>query len=271
MLENPTKKQLKRNREILAKQEKYGAKTIATYFGFAVLLAFAWHGTEIRMGELWANRGNMVTVLGDFFPPDFSQWEYYMKEMVITIYIALWGTFASAVVAVPFGLMSSDNLFSKPVVTATRRLMDVTRSINEVVLAMIFVAAIGLGPFAGVLAIFFHTTGVFAKLYSEAVEAIDMDALEGVRSVGATKIEEIMYGVIPQVMPLWLSFILYRFESNVRSAAVLGIVGAGGIGAVIFETMGGFRFTETCAIMVVIIISVSLVDYLSVYVRNKFI
>lgn len=269
------KTKLEKNMEILAQEKKLSWMNMVVWAIAGVVLITAWHGAEIRIFELFSseNRANMTTLLGDFWPPNTSKDDlvFYIQEMVITIQIALWGTLASAILGVPFALLSSENLFSRPVVLITRRLMDVTRSINEVVLAMIFVAAIGLGPFAGVLAIFFHTTGVFAKLYAEAVEAIDMGQLEGIRSTGATKLEEIWYGVIPQVTPLWLSFILYRFESNVRGAAVLGIVGAGGIGTAIFETLGGFMFDKTCTIMIVIIIFVNIVDYTSGYIRRKFI
>ena len=107
--------------------------------------------------------------------------------------------------------------------------MDACRAINELVFAVLFVVAVGLGPFAGVMALFIHNTGILAKLFSEAVEAFDPRPVEGIRATGAS-VQEIIYGVIPQVMPLWLSYGLYRFESNVRGATVLGIVGAGGIG-----------------------------------------
>jgi phosphonate transport system permease protein len=149
--------------------------------------------------------------------------------------------------------------------------MDACRAINEVVFAMLFVVSVGLGPFAGVLALWVHTTGVLAKLFSEAVEAIDPQPVEGIRSTGATMIEEVIFGVIPQVLPLWISYSLYRFESNVRSATVLGIVGAGGIGVVLWEMIRGFYFAQTCAIMILIIISVTLIDLVSQRLRKLFV
>ena len=151
-----------------------------------------------------------------------------------------------------------------------RRLMDAFRAINEMVFAMLFVVAVGLGPFAGVLAIFVHTTGILAKLFSEAVEAIDPRPVEGIRATGANVLEEIVYGVIPQVMPLWVSYSLYRFESNVRSATVVGMVGAGGIGVVLWEVIRGFYFAQTCAVMLIIIVTVSLIDVLSAWLRRRF-
>jgi phosphonate transport system permease protein len=149
-----------------------------------------------------------------------------------------------------------------------RRLMDAFRAINEMVFAMLFIVAVGLGPFAGVMALWIHTTGVLAKLFSEAVEAIDPRPVEGVRATGANALEEILYGVIPQVLPFWISYSLYRFESNVRSASVVGMVGAGGIGVVLHESIRGFDYAETSAILLIIIISVTLIDVLSARVRR---
>ena len=146
--------------------------------------------------------------------------------------------------------------------------MDSCRAINEMVFAMLFVVAVGLGPFAGVLALWVHTTGILAKLFSEAVEAIDPQPVEGIRSTGASSLHEIIYGVLPQVMPLWVSFTLYRFESNVRSASVVGMVGAGGIGAILWDIMRSFQYGETCAVMIIIIATVILLDLLSANIRK---
>jgi len=146
--------------------------------------------------------------------------------------------------------------------------MDSCRAINEMVFAMLFVVAVGLGPFAGVLALWVHTTGILAKLFSEAVEAIDPQPVEGIRSTGASSLHEVIYGVLPQVMPLWVSFTLYRFESNVRSASVVGMVGAGGIGAILWDIMRSFQYGETCAVMIIIIATVILLDLLSANIRK---
>jgi phosphonate transport system permease protein len=149
--------------------------------------------------------------------------------------------------------------------------MDACRAINEMVFAMLFIVAIGLGPFAGVLALWIHTTGTLAKLFSEAVEAIDPRPVEGIRATGASAMEEIVYGVIPQVMPLWISYSLYRFESNVRSASVVGMVGAGGIGVIIYEVIRGFEYAQTSAVMLMIIVFVTAIDMVSARIRKIFI
>jgi phosphonate transport system permease protein len=235
------------------------------------LLAGSWHGADMRPLALVRDAANMGTYAAGFFPPDFSEWRNYLKEMIVTLQIALWGTALALVCAIPCGLMCSSNIVPWWVYQPMRRLMDAARAINEMVFAMLFVVAVGLGPFAGVLALFLHTTGILAKLFSEAVEAIDPKPMEGIRSTGAHPLEEIVYGVIPQVLPLWISYALYRFESNVRSAAVVGMVGAGGIGVVLWEIIRGFQYAQTCAVMLIIVVTVTLIDMLSARIRKAFI
>ena len=173
----------------------------------------------------------------------------------------------AVICAVPLGIMSSENIAPWWICQPVRRLMDAARAINEMVFAMMFVVAVGLGPFAGVLALWVHTTGTLAKLFSEAVEAIEVSPVEGVRSTGASFLEEIIFGVIPQVFPLWISYSLYRFEANVRSATVVGMVGAGGIGMVLWELFRSFNFQQTCAVMAIIVLVVTLFDLLSQRLR----
>jgi phosphonate transport system permease protein len=237
----------------------------------AVVLIWAWNGAEMNPGLLIKDAGNMWVLANDFFPPNFAEWRLYIEEMIVTIQIAIWGTLLAVVAAVPFGILSSENLVPSWVYQPVRRLMDAARAINELVFAMLFVVAVGLGPFAGVMALFIHTTGVLAKLFAEAVEAIEIQPVEGVRATGANGIHEVIYGVIPQVMPLWISYSLYRFESNLRSATVLGIVGAGGIGVVLWESIRGFMYPEAAAIIIVIIVSVTIVDMASQVIRKKYI
>ena len=227
------------------------------------LLAASWQGADMRPLDLIRDSANMAEYASSFFPPDFREWRYYLEEMVITVQIALWGTALAVVCAVPLGLLCSANIAPVWVRQPVRRVMDAARAINEMVFAMLFIVAVGLGPFAGVLALWIHTTGILAKLFSEAVEAIDPQPVEGIRATGANALEEILYGVIPQVLPLWISYTLYRFESNVRSASVVGMVGAGGIGVVLWEIIRGFQYAQTCAVMLMIIVTVSLIDLVS--------
>ncbi len=234
-------------------------------------LAWAWRGAEIRPLDLIRDSANIGTYTRDFFPPDFSDWRIYVREMIITLHIAVWGTLLAVIAAVPLGLLASANVAPPWIHQPVRRLMDAFRAINEMVFAMLFIVAVGLGPFAGVLALAVHTTGTLAKLFSEAVEAIDPRPVEGIRATGAHRLVEVVYGVLPQVLPLWVSFALYRFESNVRSASVVGMVGAGGIGVVLFEVIRGFQYAQTCAVLIILIVSVSAIDLVSARLRRRFI
>lgn len=238
-------------------------------WGFlAGLLAWSWEGADMRPMALWEDAANMSAFAKGFVPPDMHRWPTFLEEMIVTVKIAIWGTGLAVVTAIPFGILSSENIAPGWVVQPIRRLMDTFRAINEIVFAMLFVVAVGLGPFAGVLALWVHTVGVLAKLMSEAVEAIDPEPVEGIRATGGTKLHEIIYGVIPQVMPLWISFSLYRFESNVRSATVLGIVGAGGIGVLLWELIRSFAYAETAAVLIIIVISVTVIDMISQFLRR---
>jgi phosphonate transport system permease protein len=248
-----------------------GFWTSVTWIGLAVLLAWSWSPAEMyRWPQLFSDAGNMATYAAGFLKPDFKEWRYYLQEMATTIQIALWGTFLAAVLAVPFGILSARNVAPWYVVQPVRRLMDACRSIHELVFAVLFVVAVGLGPFAGAMALFVHTTGILAKLFSEAVEATDFRPVEAIRATGASRVQEVVFGIVPQVMPLWMSYALYRFESNVRAATVLGVIGAGGIGQVLFEAIRGFYYPQASAMLIIMLVTVSLLDLLSQQVRKLF-
>lgn len=236
----------------------------------ALLLAISYYPAEVQNWTyLFTDADNMAVFIGDFLEPDFTDIDLFIAKMIETVQIALWGTVLSIVFGIPFALLASNNIAPFWVVQPVRRLMDAARAINELVFAILFVAAVGLGPFAGVMALFIHNLGIISKLFSEAVEAIDPRPVEGIRSTGAGRIQEIVYGVIPQVLPLWSSFSLYRFETNVRSATVLGIVGAGGIGFTFYESFRAFQYDRASAVIIVVVIAVTLIDILSSQLRKR--
>lgn len=236
----------------------------------AALLAWSWGPADMgRWTYLFSDAGNMAEYASGFLKPDFSDWRFYIEEMIVTIQIALWGTAIAVVVSIPFGILSAHNMTPWWVHQPVRRLMDICRAIHEMVFAVLFVVAVGLGPFAGVLALTVYTTGVLAKLFSEAVEAIDPRPVEAIRTTGASRIQEVIFGVIPQVLPLWISFSLYRLESNVRSATVLGVIGAGGIGQVLFEAIRGFYYPQASAMILIIVGTVILMDLVSQQLRKR--
>jgi len=256
----------------IARDWKHSATSGILWAVIALLLIWSWGPTEMgRWTYLFTDAGNMATYASGFLNPDFREWRYYLEEMVVTIQIAIWGTFLAVALAIPLGVLSARNMAPWYILQPIRRLMDFCRAIHEMVFAVLFVVAVGLGPFAGVMALFIHTTGILAKLFSEAVEAIDPRPVEAIRATGASRVQEVIYGVIPQVLPLWMSFSLYRFESNVRSATVLGIIGAGGIGQVMFESIRGFYYPQASAMLIVVVLTVTVVDLISQQLRKLFI
>lgn len=233
------------------------------------LLVYTGYLSDISFVELVQGSGTMAEYITKYFPPDFTNWRSYMQDTLETVAMGVWGTLLSAIIAIPLSVLASSNICPTWIVFPVRRLLDAMRAINEVVFALIFVVAVGLGPFAGVLALFVHTAGILAKLFSEAIESIEAGPVEGIRATGASKLQEIVFGVIPQVVPLWTSFTLYRFESNVRSAAVLGIVGAGGIGVSLYQSFRAFEYQEVCAIMIILIVTVAIIDTVSAKLRQR--
>ncbi len=255
-------------RQLKPRWRQMSGRVAAALF-LAVILGIAYYPAEINNWTmLFSDSGNMFIYFKDFLSPDFTDLPVFIQKMLETVHMAVWGTFLSVLFGIGFALLSSQNIAPAWVVFPARRLMDASRAINELVFAIFFVAAVGLGPLAGVMALFIHNMGIISKLFSEAVEAIDNRPVEGIRSTGAGYLHEIIYGVIPQVIPLWASLALYRFETNVRSATVLGIVGAGGIGFIFYESFRSFQYDKASAIIIVMVLTVSLIDMLSSRLRN---
>lgn len=253
-----------------AKSAGAWALDVLIWGGVLALLIYSIGDVHLaNISKLFSNATSTQMFAKDLVQPDFTDWRIYVAKMWETIQIALWGTFIAVFAAIPMGLAAARNIAPVWVVTPVRWLMNLLRSIPDLVIGLLFVVAVGLGPLPGVLAIALNTAGVLAKLFSEAVESIDKGPVEGVRATGATKLHEIVWGVIPQVAPLWTSFALYRFESNSRSATVLGLIGAGGIGQVLIDSMNAYAFTKVSAIVVVVVIAVTLIDMLSQAMRKR--
>ena len=270
---------------LLPPQRSFSSRVfdIALWGGVAILLVISFAPAEInKFPMLFSSESGMGAFVSDFFAPfkflspewtptDFTgmAWGLYISKMWQTIQMALWGTFLAILVAIPFGLLGARNITPAWIQQPVRRVLDLIRSIPDLVLAVIFITAVGLGPFAGVMAMMFNTGGVLAKLFAESVEAIDKGPVEGVRATGAGQLAEIVWGVIPQVAPHWTSYALYRFESNSRAATVLGLIGAGGIGQVLIDSTSSFKYGETGCIVLVIVVAVSAIDLLSQAIRSR--
>jgi phosphonate transport system permease protein len=250
----------------------------AMWLGIFGLFVWAYFGSEISPIKLINGSGEFWKFLiGDperpgsgFFPPDFTRGAVYFEQILITVKMAIWGTLLAFVSAIPLSILAAKNTSPNPVVyQVTRRILDFLRGLNEFVLALLFVASVGLGPFPGILALAVHTTGILAKLFSEGIEIIDTGQVEAVRASGGSSLQVFTHAVWPQVVPHVVSMTLYRFESNVRGATVLGIVGAGGIGFYITEAIRGFDFRAASAIILLILATVFVVDFTSSKIRER--
>lgn len=238
--------------------------------GVAVLLVISFHPAEVnKFSALFAGSENMQRFSSQFIRPNFGQLPDYIGKMWLTIQMALWGTALAIIIAIPMGLAGAKNVAPAWLQFPVRRVLDILRAVPDLVVGSIFVVAVGLGPFAGVMAIAVNTGGVLGKLFAEAVESIERGPVEGVRATGATPLHEIVWAVIPQVAPLWTSYALYRFESSSRSATVLGLIGAGGIGQAMFDSINSYAFDQTSAIVIVIAVAVSGIDLLSQVIRGR--
>ena len=184
--------------------------------------------------------------------------------------MAFFGTLFAALIAVPFGFLGAKNVLPNWIFHfGPRRFLDCVRGIDMLIWALVFVNVVGLGPFAGILAIIVGDMGTLSKLFAEAIENIDRKQVEGVRSSGANKFEVVRLGILPQVFPVMLSQSLYYFESNTRSATILGIVGAGGIGLQLSDRIRVNNWDEACLIIIMILITVSIIDRFSRMIRMR--
>ncbi|MEG3001009.1 MAG: phosphonate ABC transporter, permease protein PhnE, partial [Comamonas sp.] len=180
------------------------------------------------------------------------------------------GTLLSVILALPLSFIAASNLHSWHWLRRiTRQFLNVVRSINELILALVFVSAVGLGPFPGVLALALHGMGMLAKFFAEAIEEIDDGPLQALRSAGASQLQIIAFGVVPQVITAWIAVVLYRFEVNLRSATVLGMVGAGGLGFELVSSLKLFRYQETATCIIVITVMVIAADMASNWLRSR--
>lgn len=214
-----------------------------------------------------------AVVIAQLFPP--HGYEYtpdFLKSMGETIAMAFIGTLLGALLAFPLSFLASRNMMPvRPVQFGTRRFADLLRAFDYLIWALIFVRAIGLGPMAGIMAIAIVETGTFIKLYSEAIENLDRKQMDGIRAAGGNVLHVVRFGVLPQVLPMMLSNTLYMFEHNVRSASILGIVGAGGIGFLLADRLRAYELQEACLIIILVVLTVYAIDYLSRVLRERFI
>ena len=245
-------------------------------------------GSDLRIflrSDAWLQIGSFLRA---WFPPDLSV-EFLRRSLwggVETVAVSLMGTVLALLIALPLGIASSrtvaggaheaPNNYASPPVRLLHAILywgstlalNLLRSIPEVFWALIFILAVGLGPFAGVLALGFHTGGVLGKLFSEVVESVDPQPIEALRATGASTGSTLVYGIFPLALPQLVSYTLYRWEVNIRTAAIIGVVGAGGIGRDIYVAINLFQYQQLLTLLLMTLVVVTLVDYLSAWIRS---
>ena len=235
------------------------------------LLVLAWTAWDTGSDPVRLARGLpwVLDFVRRMFPPDLRVLPAALLGALTTVEIALLGTAAAAALALPLGFLSARNVAAPPVFHPARAALNLFRSVDTLVYALVFVAAVGLGPFPGVLAVVAYTTTSLAKLYSEAIEGIERGPVDAITATGATRLQILRYGVLPQVSPLFLSYILYRLETNIRAATVLGFVGAGGIGFYLQTYLRMIDYRAACTVLVLTVVMVMIVDAISSRIRAR--
>lgn len=212
----------------------------------------------------------LAQLADEMVPPDFTRFQSWLKPLADTLAMSVAGTALAIVLSLPLALLAAPNTAPHPLVyTAARTLLAFMRSVPEIILGIIFVAAVGFGALPGVLALALHSTGMVGKFYAEAIEHVDPKPLEAARAAGASSLQVITHAVLPQVMPQLADITLYRWEYHFRASAVLGIVGAGGIGFELMAALRLIRYDQVSAILLTILACVVVVDATGAALRKR--
>lgn len=279
---------------VLSPWPKVGTRSLLLSLIIAVIYAWGIDGTNASPRELVAGAPNILDFVVRLFPPQFdvkpvaapdvpiieyfapadATWTVSMPAavpaIIETIQMAIVGTTLAIVLALPLSLLAARNTSPHPLIyQAVRMVLNVVRAIPEIIFALIFVAAVGLGPFGGVMALGIGASGSLAKLFAEALESIDPKQVLAIRATGANNFLSFLFGAIPQAAPLVASYSLLYFEVNVRAASILGIVGAGGIGFILNKYLALFQYRNLMGALVLLLIAITIIDRLSDSVRKR--
>jgi phosphonate transport system permease protein len=245
-----------------------GAAAAGIYFAAFVTL-------DISPSRIVSGVGRLADIAVLMFPPNPESWArvlLYLGALGQTLAIAFIGTLLGAILGCPFGFLAARNAVANRLIHfLSRRSLDTVRSVDTLIWALIWINVVGLGPFAGALAIMSSDLGAFGKLFSEAIEAADRKPVDGVLSAGGGRLHAIRFGMLPQVLPVFASQVLYFFESNTRSATIIGIVGAGGIGLQLFEQIRVLEWQQVSFLILMVLITVAAIDWVSQRLRSTII
>lgn len=234
-----------------------------------VVLLWSMGGAEFDFAKLSEGTVNMGEFLSRLFPPDFSKFGTIAELLIETLQMAIVGTVLGGILSLLVAFAASSNIAPKWLYYTARWTMNVIRSVPDLVFALMFVSAVGLGPFAGILAMTLGSIGSIGKIYAEAMEAVDRGPVVAMEAVGASQRQVITYGILPQAAPNLVSYTLLLFEGNVRGATILGLVGAGGIGLELTTAMKMYDYGHLSAIIICIIVLVTVIDQGSALIRRR--
>lgn len=261
--------------KILKQLQREPKTALSKWMVFIVfLVAIVWSGSTIDFGAGTGN-GSIIArnIFLGIFQPDTTllfDWQNGVPFLILeTLAIAFVGTLVGSVVAIPFAFLSARNVVGKIISYITSLIIMAIRTIPVFVYGLMFIRVTGPGPFAGLLTMAVASVGMMSKLFTEAIEELDTGILESLDAAGCNRFEKIRYGILPQLSSDFLSTVIYRFDMNIRDVAVLGLVGAGGIGAPLIFAMNSHRWNEAGSILIGLIILVLVMEYFSTKVRNK--
>ena len=238
---------------------------------FLAVLFCAWLTDLLDVQRMSDGIPAIGVLLIEMFPPDFTEVESWVRPMIDTIAMSIAGTALSIVLSLPLGVLAARNTTPNPTVyRIARGVLNIFRSIPELIMGIVFVAAVGFGALPGVLALGLHSIGMVGKFFSEAIEHSHEAPLEAARAAGANQIQVITHGILPQVMPQFADVAMYRLEYNFRASTVMGMVGAGGIGLELMASLRLMQYNECFAILLIILVMVTIVDALSAVLRKRF-
>jgi phosphonate transport system permease protein len=240
--------------------------------GVVGLLVFvqAWLVVQARPQDLVTGAHGMADIISRAMPPDFHQFVPNLWAVLETVDLAIFGTVFGVILAFPLAILAAANLSpARPLYLAARTLIGITRVVPDLVWALLFVTAVGLGPFPGALALAVHSVGMLGRLFSEVIEDIDMGPVEALTLTGAGRLQVFTHAVIPGVLPSLLGLGLYRFDENLRSSLVLGFVGAGGIGFQLLTAMNLFQYQTVSLLLIITFVLVTSAERASAYLRSK--
>ena len=234
------------------------------------LLIWSARSLGLSFGELFRGLPWIGDLILRMLPPNWSFAQRLWQPLLETVQIAAWGTLFGVLLALPLAWLGASNLSpNRLVFYLTRQIFNVARGINEIIFALVFVAAVGLGPFAGILALSIHGAGMLGKFFAEQIEQADPGPIEALRATGANAMHTLVFGVLPQVLPGWIASTLYRLEVNLRTSTILGMVGAGGIGFELISSLKLFQYQDTAVCVLVILALVMITDFFSSRLRSK--